>query len=135
MKRECMIEDLRAYAAPGSFNANVADLLENDAKALETLRQENEKLRMMLHTVDELENTVVTNGDDLRYCAGRFARMTDTELADYICDDTKLQFCERICGNNCTALPTMEMTAREHCRRIVLAWLKTPPQGGKPIED
>ena len=31
MKRECMVEDLRAYAAPGSFNANVADLLENGA--------------------------------------------------------------------------------------------------------
>ena len=119
MKRECMVEDLRAYAAPGSFNANVADLLENDAKALEALRQENEKLRMML-------NTVATNGDDLRYCAGRFAQMADDELADYICDDTTLQFCERICGNNCTALPTTEMTAREHCRRIALDWLQHP---------
>lgn len=126
MKRERMIEDLRAYAAPGSFNASVADLLENDANTIEALRQENEKLRMILHTVDELENTVVTNGDDLRYCAGCFSQMTDTELADYICDDTKLQFCERICGNNCTALPTTEITAREHCRRIVLDWLKKP---------
>lgn len=126
MKRECMVEDLREYAAPGSFNANVADLLENDAKALEALRQENEKLRMMLHTVDELENAVVTNGDNLRYCAGRFAQMTDTELADYICDDTQLQFCGRICNNACAAIKTPEMSAREHCRRIALDWLKAP---------
>ena len=126
MKRECMVEDLRAYAAPGSFNANVADLLENDANTIEALRQENEKLRMMLYAVDELENTVVTNGDDLRYCAGRFARMTDTELADYICDDTALQFCGRICSNACHAVMTPEISAREHCRRIAMDWLKTP---------
>ena len=126
MKRECMVEDLRAYAAPGSFNANVADLLENDAKALEALRQKNEKLRMILHTVDELENTVVTNGDDLRYCAGRFARMTDTEFADYICNDMTCKFCDRICGDTCTALPSLEMSAVERCRRIALAWLQHP---------
>lgn len=126
MKRECMVEDLRAYAAPGSFNANVADLLENDAKAIEALRQENEKLRMMLHTVDELENTVVTNGDDLRYCASRFARMTDTEFADYVCNDITCEFCDRICGDTCNALPSLEMSAVECCRRIVLAWLQHP---------
>lgn len=126
MKRECMVEDLRAYAAPGSFNANVADLLENDAKAIEALRQENEKLRMMLHTVDELENTVVTNGDDLRYCASRFARMTDTEFADYVCNDITCEFCDRICGDTCNALPSLEMSAVECCRRIALAWLQHP---------
>ena len=126
MKRECMVEDLRAYAAPGSFNANVADLLENDAKAIEALRQENEKLRMMLHTVDELENTVVTNGDDLRYCASRFARMTDTEFADYVCNDITCKFCDCICGDTCNALPSLEMNAVECCRRIVLAWLQHP---------
>lgn len=126
MKRKQIIKSLRMYAVPGSLSVHAADLLANDAKAIKALRQENEKLRMILHTVDELENIVVTNGDDLRYCAGRFAQMTDDELADYICDDTKLQFCERICGNNCTALPTTEMTAREHCRRIVLDWLKKP---------
>lgn len=126
MKRECMVEDLRAYAAPRSFNANVADLLENDAKAIEALRQENEKLRMILHTVDELENTVVTNGDDLRYCASRFARMTDTEFADYVCNDITCKFCDRICGDTCNALPSLEMNAVECCRRIVLAWLQQP---------
>lgn len=126
MKRECMVEDLRAYAAPGSFNANVADLLENDAKAIEALRQKNEKLRMMLHTVDELENTVVTNGDDLRYCASRFARMTDTEFADYVCNDITCEFCDRICGDTCNALPSLEMSAVECCRRIALAWLQHP---------
>ena len=126
MKRECMVEDLRAYAAPGSFNANVADLLENDAKVIEALRQENEKLRMMLHTVDELENTVVTNGDDLRYCASRFARMTDTEFADYVCNDITCEFCDRICGDTCNALPSLEMSAVECCRRIALAWLQHP---------
>lgn len=126
MKRECMVEDLRAYAAPGLFNANVADLLENDAKTIEALRQENEKLRMILHTVDELENTVVTNGDDLRYCAGRFAQMTDDEFADFIADDVELKLCGRICNNACHAFTTPDMTAREHCRRIALDWLKTP---------
>lgn len=126
MKRECMVEDLRAYAAPRSFNANVADLLENDAKAIEALRQKNEKLRMMLHTVDELENTVVTNGDDLRYCASRFARMTDTEFADYVCNDITCKFCDRICGDTCNALPSLEMSAVECCRRISLAWLQHP---------
>lgn len=134
MKRECMIEDLRAYAAPGSFNASVADLLENDANTIEALRQENEKLRMILHTVDELENTVVTNGDDLRYCAGRFAQMTDSEFADYICDDAELQFCGRICSNACVAIKTPDMSAREHCRRIALAWLQHSVKE-KPIEN
>ena len=134
MKRKCMVEDLRAYAAPGSFNANVADLLENDAKAIEALRQENEKLRMMLYTVDELENTVVTNGDDLRYCASRFARMTDTEFADYVCNDMTCKFCDCICGDTCNALPSLEMSAVECCRRIALAWLQQPVKE-EPIEN
>lgn len=64
-------------------------------------------------------NVVKTNGDRIR-------SMTDEELAEVLDGYGAYSVCEIVCGGKCYAIASLEKTASQKCREIILAKLQEP---------
>lgn len=64
-------------------------------------------------------NVVKTNADRIR-------AMTDEELAAVLDGFGAYSVCDLVCGGKCYAIASLEKTASQKCREIILAKLREP---------
>lgn len=64
-------------------------------------------------------NVVKTNADRIR-------SMTDEEMAALLAGDGAYSVCDMVCGGKCYAIASLEKTASQKCREIILAKLREP---------
>lgn len=65
------------------------------------------------------EPVPMTNGDRIR-------SMTDEELAAVLDGFGAYSVCDLVCGGKCYAIASLEKTASQKCREIILAKLQEP---------
>lgn len=53
-----------------------------------------------------------------------FRNMTDSELADFICENNVRSLCEIVCGDDCKAFAKEGKSPRTACREVVMEWLR-----------
>ena len=69
--------------------------------------------------VEPEEPDPMTNGDRIR-------SMTDEELAEVLDGYGAYSVCDLVCGGKCYAIASLEKTASQKCREIILAKLQEP---------
>lgn len=58
--------------------------------------------------------------------ADRIRSMTDEELVEFLYEYGAYSMCEIVCGGKCHAIASLEKTASQKCREIILAKLQEP---------
>ena len=61
----------------------------------------------------------VTNADHIR-------SMTDEEMVEFLFEYGAYTVCDLVCGGKCYAIASLEKTASQKCREIILAKLREP---------
>ena len=56
----------------------------------------------------------------------QFRSMTDEELVEFLFEYGAYTVCDLVCGGGCKAVASLEKTASQKCREIILAKLQEP---------